>query len=114
MDEKKFDKLVKSIMEEAEADGEPVTREEAEEMARMELGAKDIKRYERSVVANEAKKKRVIKKDAEKVEIIKKIFNLLLTNGFDGVTIVNEQREITFGDYSLTLTKHRKKKEVDV
>ena len=31
----KFEKLVKEIMEETAADGEPVTKEEAEEMARM-------------------------------------------------------------------------------
>ena len=36
--DKKFEKLVLEIMKEAEADGEPVTKEEAEEMARMELG----------------------------------------------------------------------------
>jgi len=112
MTEKQFEKLVKSIMDEAAADGEPVTYEEAVEMAKMEVGAKEIKRYEQSgEPAN--RKKREVKKDAEKIEIIKKIYNFLLTNGFGGATIVNEQREITFGDYSLTLTKHRKKKEVE-
>lgn len=111
MDEKKFEKLVLSIMAEMEADGEPVTREEAEEMARMEVGAKEIKRYEKSAEAPKEHKKREVKKDAEKMEIISKIFNFLLTNGFDDAKIVNEQREITFGDFSITLTKHRKKKE---
>ena len=110
MNEKKFEKLVEEIMREANEDGEPVTREEAEEMARMEIGAKEIKRYEQSAVTKE-KKKREVKKDAEKIEIIKKIYNFLLTNGFDGVTIVNEQREIKFNEvFSLTLTKHRVKK----
>lgn len=110
--DKKFENLVKSIMADAAADGEPVTREEAEEMARMELGAKEIKRYEQAEVTKD-RKKREVKKDAEKIEIIKKIYNFLLTNGFGSATIVNEQREITFGDYSITLTKHRKKKGVD-
>jgi DUF2075 family protein len=97
-------------MAEAAEDGEPVTREEAEEMARMELGAKEIRRYEKSDETKE-RKKRTIKKDEEKMEIIKKIYNFLLTNGFDNVTIVNEQREIKFNDaFSLTLTKHRAKK----
>lgn len=108
--DKKFEKLVLDIMKEAEADGEPVTRQEAEEMAEMELKSKQNRRYEQSDAPRE-KKTRVIKKDPEKVEIIEKIFNFLLTNGFNSATIVNEQREITFGDYSLTLTKHRKKKE---
>lgn len=104
----KFEKLILEIMKDAEADGEPVTRAEAEEMARMELGAKNIKNYVQSTV-EKPKAKRTVKKDIEKIKIIEKIFNFLLTNGFDDATIVNEQREITFGDYSITLTKHRKK-----
>ena len=43
-----FEKLVLEIMKEAEADGEPITKEEAEEMAKMEMGAKEIKRYEKA------------------------------------------------------------------
>ena len=105
-----FDKLVLEIMKEAEADGEPITKEEAEEMAKMEMGAKEIKRYEKAETTA-PKKKREVKKDPEKIAIIEKIFNFLLTNGFDNAIIKNEQREITFGDYSLTLTKHRTKKE---
>ena len=102
------EKLILEIMQEAEKDGEPVTRAEAEEMAEMEIKAKGIKNYVQSTV-EKPKSKRTVKKDAEKIEIIKKLFDFLLTNDFDDVTIVNEQREITFGDYSLTLTKHRKK-----
>lgn len=105
-----FEKLVLEIMKEAEADGEPITKEEAEEMAKMEMGAKEIKRYEKAETTA-PKKKREIKKDEEKIKIIEKIYNFLLTNGFESATIKNEQREITFGDYSLTLTKHRTKKE---
>ena len=105
-----FEKLVLDIMKEAETDGEPITKEEAEEMAKMEMGAKEIKRYEKAETTA-TKKKREVKKDPEKIAIIEKIFNFLLTNGFDNAIIKNEQREITFGDYSLTLTKHRTKKE---
>jgi hypothetical protein len=111
MEDKKFDALVKSIMAEAAEDGEPVTREEAEEMARMEMGAKEIRRYERSEEVVKSPKKRTVKKDEEKIEIINKIYNFLLTNGFNNATIVNEQREIKFNNvFSLTLTKHRVKK----
>ena len=67
-----------------------------------------FKNYVQSTV-EKPKAKRAVKKDEEKIKIIQKIFNFLLTNGFDNATIINEQREITFGDYSLTLTKHRKK-----
>lgn len=106
----KFEKLVKNIMAEAEEDGEPVTREEAEEMAKMELGAKDFRRYEQTSISKEQKKPRVVKKDEEKIKIIKNLYDFLLTSGEESATIVNEQREITFRDFSITLTKHRRKK----
>lgn len=106
----KREKLILEIIKEAEADGEPVTREEAEEMADMELKANANK--EKTMSADKPKRKpRVIKKDEEKVEIIKKLADFLLTNGYNDATIVNEQREITFGDFSVTLIKHRKKGE---
>ena len=44
-----IEKLIAQIMAECEVDGEPVTREEAEEMPKMEMNAKqNIKRYEQS------------------------------------------------------------------
>jgi len=111
MDNKKFDALVASIMHDAAEDGEPVTREEAEEMARMEMGAKEIRRYEQSGDAPKERKKKAVKKDPEKIDIIKKVYNFLLTIGYNDATIVNEQKEIKFENYSITLTKHRTKKE---
>ena len=42
------EKMILQIMEECEKEGEPVTREEAEEMAEMEIKANGIKRYEKS------------------------------------------------------------------
>lgn len=105
------EKLIKQIMAEALADGEPMTREEAEEVAEMEIKAKGMKHYEQSA-PTKGKTKREIKKDPEKVEIIKKIYDFLLTDGFEDAIIVNEQREITFKDFSITLTKHRPKKGV--
>ena len=87
----KFEKLVQEIIADAEKDGEPVTREEAEEMARMELGAKELKRYERSVEPikekNKGKKKRTVKTSAEKIEL----FNTILANldRAEGVTRKN-------------------------
>ena len=104
------EKLILEIMQEAKKDGEPVTREEAEQMAEMEIKAKNIKNYVQSAV-EKPKATRVIKKDIEKIKIIEKIFNFLLTNGFNDATIINEQREIAFGNYSITLTKHRPRKE---
>lgn len=103
------EKLILEIMRDAEKDGEPVTREEAEEMAEMEMRAGAMKRYETSAKPKQATT-RNIKKDAEKIEIIKKIYDFLLTNGEESATIVNEQREIQFREFSITLTKHRKGK----
>lgn len=104
----KREKLILEIIKESEEDGEPVTRKEAEEMADMELKAKKNRNYVQSTL-EKPKGKREVKKDPEKIKIIKKLFNFLLTNGFEDAIIINEQREITFGDYSITLTKHRKK-----
>ena len=108
------EKLIARIMKEAEADGEPVTREEAEEMAEMEIKAKDIKDYAQAE-EKKPRKKREVKKDPTKVTFIHYLADWLLTTSVEDVTIVNEQKEITFRingeDYSLSLIKHRTKKE---
>lgn len=103
------EKLINQIMAEAKRDGEPVTREEAEEIAEMELKSKENIRYE---VGEEPKKKerKPPKKDPEKVKIISEIYDFLLTKGYTDVKIINEQREISFNDFSVTLIKHRTKK----
>jgi hypothetical protein len=110
------EKLIKTLMEEAEKDGEPITREEAEEMADMEIKANGLKNYTQATIEKKPRKKREVKKDPTKVNLITHIFNWLLTTPLEDVTIVNEQREITFvlknETYSLVLTKHRPKKEV--
>ena len=113
MTEKKREKLIQSIMKQAELDGEPVTREEAEEMAEMEINAKDAVEYAQA--EKKPRKKREVKKDPTKVEFIKFLENLLLTNDVANVTIVNEQKEIAFtigeDNYSLSLIKHRPPKK---
>ena len=109
------EKLINKLMAECEADGEPITREEAEEMAEMEIKANGIKNY---TTAEEKKprKKREIKKDPLKVNFIKYLYEWLLTTTVEDVTIVNEQKEISFTihgeNYSLSLIKHRPKKGV--
>ena len=107
------EKLIKEIMKDLEC-----TREEAEEVAEMEIKAKGIKRYEKAE-EQKPRKKREIKLDEEKVSIIELVFDLL-DNSFhlptlNNVAITNPQREITFkvgqNEYSLTLTKHRPPKK---
>lgn len=117
------EKLIKQIMAECAKDGEPVTYEEATEMAEMEIKAKtDCKRYEREVKENKSTN-RTPKIDTEKIAIIESVARQLTRfvsldknslNGAENIKIVNQQKEITFtvgeNEYSLTLTKHRKKK----
>lgn len=107
------EKLIKSIMADAEKDGEPVSYEDAKEMAEMEIKAGALKNYTESTA--ERKKGRVVKQDETKVALINDIENAISLLGFDNLTITNAQREITFdfkGDnYSLILTKHRPPKE---
>lgn len=102
------DELVNEIMLECKALGEPVTKEEAEEMAAMELKANTNRHYEKSTEPRK-KAERVKKVDTEKVDIIKLLDKALKDGGFD-TTIVNEQGEITFKNFSVKLIRHTKKK----
>lgn len=109
-----MEKLIAQIMAECEADGEPVTREEAEEMARLELKAKkEIKRYEQSDKPKKERKPREVKLDEDKIAIIDFLATCLSEWNFDFI-VQNAQREIKIKfnncDFSLTLTKHRPKK----
>ena len=109
-----FEALVKSIMKEAEADGEPVTREEAEEMARMEIGAKEIKRYETSDEPKKERKPKERKVDKEKKEILGCIRALIEGLGAVNVSTKTETEvnfEMNGSAYSLKLTKHRPPKK---
>lgn len=112
----KLEKLAQEIYKECLADGEEVTEQEALEMAKMELGAKEIKNYTQGEKPKE-KKKREVKLDPQKVEIIKEIFEILPDCDLDlcDLEITNPQKEITFkiedDEYSLSLIKHRPAKK---
>lgn len=107
------EKLIQDIMKDLEC-----TREDAEEVAEMEIKAKDIKRYEKTE-KQKPRKKREVKFDEEKVSILKLIFDLLSNEIYllelKDTIIINPQKEITFkvgqNEYSLTLTKHRPPKK---
>ena len=107
----KKEKLILSIMKSAEADGEPISREEAEEMAEMEIKAKGITEYAQA--EKKPRKKREVKKDATKITLIKRLADFMQEIAID-VEVTNDQRTIEFvlngENYSITLTKHRKKK----
>ena len=80
---------------------------ENEEMKGMRERAKQDRRYEKSDKPRK-ENKREKKLDSDKVKIISDIFNSLRELGYN-VNIANPQREITFDNYSITLTRHKKK-----
>lgn len=106
------DKLIDEIMREAEKEGEPLTREEATEIAEMELKAKGLKRYEKGS-APRKKADKMRKVDTEKAHILGCIKNLLEGMRAE-IASVKTETEIAFtyngNSYTVKLTKHRPKK----
>lgn len=107
-----LEKLAEKIMIECEKDGEPVTKEEALEMAEMEIKANGNRRYEKSDKPRK-KSTRERKVDNTKKRILTDC-KILLEGLGAVVTNIKTETQITFtfgGDeYSLKLIKHRKKK----
>lgn len=103
-----MEKLIQEIMKDLEC-----SREDAEEVAKMEMKAKGLKRYEQ---AEKPRKKveRERKVDEVKKEIIDELVACISKN-IGKVTKVKTETEIDFvyadEDFTLKLTRHRKKKE---
>ena len=108
----KFEKLVAEIMMDAEKDGEPVTKEEAEEMAKMEIGAKEQRHYEKSTVPKE-RKPRERKIDEDKANLFGEIISMLQNCNLE-ILETKTETEVKFkynkNDYTIKLIKHRQKK----
>lgn len=110
------DKLITEIMEECAKNGEPVSLEEATQMARMEINSKkNCKQYVTDKTQARKPAKKEVKLDPEKVKIISILIEKLNAAAiFENATIRNPQREIIFNigehNYSLILTLHRKQK----
>ena len=108
----KFEKLVLEIMAEAEKDGEPVTRAEAEQMAKMEIGAKGVKHEAKATKPKAPRKPKERKVDEIKKMLLDRIAEVLA----DEVKITGRKTETEIGFtykgecYTLKLTKHRNKK----
>ena len=108
------EKLILSIMKEAEADGEPVTREEAEEMAEMEVKAKSVKLVNQAE-EKKPRKPRERKVDDEKAYILKSIKvlieGMILNKGDKPSVEMKNETELTFAlgvnNYTIKLIKHR-------
>ena len=107
-----FDKLVDKIMKEFASDGEPVTREEAEEIARLEIKAKaNDKRYEQSKPEKKAPRER-------KVDEVKKYLFEVVVSALEGeVENGSMKNEVEYSfdykgeRYTFKLTKHRPAKK---
>ena len=107
----KLEKIIKDIMKQAEQDGEPVTYDEAKEMAEMELKSKDLTLYTTSEKPRKAVKKER-KVDEEKKFLLEQFGGTLCTLQAEDV-ITKTETEISFtycgNAYTLKLTKHRVK-----
>jgi hypothetical protein len=109
------EKLILNIMKEAEADGEPITREEAEEMAEMEIKAKGVKLYNQGEAEKKPRKPKERKVDDEKAYILKSIKvlieGMLLNKGFPCEVGMKNETELSFAfgvnHYTIKLIKHR-------
>ena len=102
------EKLIKSIMKDLEC-----TREEAEEVAEMEIKAKGIKRYEK------AEEQKPRKPRERKIDEVKKdlmdLFEVTLKLAEIEILSVKNESEISFKykdqDFSIKLIKHRPPKK---
>ena len=117
MADNKFENLVTKIMKECEQDGEPVTREEAEEMDRMEIGAKDIKMDARTDAPKSdkaEKRRRTVKYSDEKVRLFTELKDFLIEN-YENVVIVKENGsfslEIGEKSFNINIVEHRPPKK---
>ena len=101
-------KLIQEIMKDLEC-----SREDAEEVAKMEMKAKGLKRYEQAEKPRK-KAERERKVDEVKKEIIDELVACISKN-VGKVTKVKTETEIDFvyadEEFTLKLTRHRKKKE---
>ena len=105
------EKLIEKIMKECAQDGEPVTREEAAEMAEMEIKNASNRRYEQS------DKPRQTAKKERKIDVTKKRLltdcKVLIEGLGAKVLSTKTETEITFvfqdEEYTLKLIKHRPK-----
>lgn len=108
------EQLAKKIMAECQADGEPVTEQDALEMAEMELKAKHNNYTQSATAPAKEKKTRKPKKDLEKIALVNSIMQALSDLPLDNLQVINEQRELSFSykgdEYALTIVKHRKPK----
>ena len=109
---KNFEKLVNEIMAEYEKGGEPILREDAEDIAKMEIKAKSNRHYETST-AKKKRKPRERKIDEDKANLIGEVLEMLRNCNIEIINVKTET-EIKFNynknDYTFKLIRHRPQK----
>jgi hypothetical protein len=111
----KLKKLTKEIFDECAKDGEPVTMEEAEEMAKLELKSRaEVKHYEKSdATVKKERKPKERKVDETKKRLLMDVKTLLEGLNADIIEVKTET-EINFdfegANYTFKLTRHKEKK----
>lgn len=108
-----IEQLAEKIFTECAKDGEPVTKEESLEMARMELGAKSIKNYTLSDVnkPKSEKKEKIVKVSDEKSQIFNDLYEFLSEKYSIQVKKENKLLEINLNgkNFKLDLIETRQK-----
>lgn len=104
--------LAKKIFDECAKDGEPVTMDEALEMATFEIKSKDVDTTVQS--DKKVKRERIRKVDVEKQTILKEMTILLGDMGAEDIATKTET-ELSFSlmgsNYTIRLIKHRERKD---
>ena len=110
-----LEKLAKQIFDECAKEGEPITMEEAQEMAQMEINAKDINLGARAIEpkAEKEKKHRIAQVSAEKMELFSLLWEGLFNYYGENAEIVKNNKEISIkvGEkcFKIDIVEHRKK-----
>lgn len=108
------EKLIESILKECAKDGEPITREEAEVMADMEIKAKGVKNYVQSDEPKKERKPKERKVDEDKKVILDILVECL--SEYEDIAITGIKNEVSLDfdyygyNYTLKLTRHRQPK----
>lgn len=101
------EELIKEIMADFEKEGEPVTEDEAAEIADLEIKAKknNPRHYEQG--ANPRKPTtRERKVDTEKLEILTFVCEALRARGYEAT--IERETALHFGNFELKLIRHKK------
>ena len=90
---KKLEDLAREIMAECEKDGEPISYDDALDMAKMEQNARGMSNAGRKVSEKTDKKPRTVKTSDEKMQLFAKIREFLGEN-YENVEVLNENKLI--------------------